>query len=113
MSLWFTKSPAETLSELETNQTSGLTSQEAEKRLEKYGPNALEGGKKESLIVRFLKQMKDPMIIVLLAAAVLSLIASGGHDWIEAVIILVIVIVNAIISISQESSAEKALEALS
>ena len=112
MSLWFTKSPAETLSELETNQTSGLTSQEAEKRLEKYGPNALEGGKKESLIVRFLKQMKDPMIIVLLAAAVLSLIASRGHDWIEAVIILVIVVVNAIISISQESSAEKALEAL-
>ena len=112
MSLWFTKSPAETLSELETSQTSGLTSQEAEKRLEKYGPNALEGGKKDSLVVRFLKQMKDPMIIVLLAAAVLSLIASGGHDWIEAVIILVIVVVNAIISISQESSAEKALEAL-
>jgi len=112
LSLWFTKSPAETMSELETNQTSGLTAQEAEARLEKYGPNALEGGKKESLVVRFLKQMKDPMIIVLLAAAVLSLIASRGHDWIEAVIILVIVIVNAIISISQESSAEKALEAL-
>ena len=112
MSLWFTKSPAETLSELETNQTSGLTSQEAEKRLEKYGPNALEGGKKESLVVRFLKQMKDPMIIVLLIAAALSLIATKGEDWIEAVIILVIVIVNAIISISQENSAEKALEAL-
>ena len=112
MSLWFTKTPAQTLSELETNQTSGLTAKEAEARLEKYGPNALEGGKKESLVVRFLKQMKDPMIIVLLAAAVLSLIASGGHDWIEAVIILVIVVVNAIISISQESSAEKALEAL-
>ena len=112
MSLWFTKTPAQTLSELETNQTRGLTTKEAEARLEKYGPNALEGGKKESLIVRFLKQMKDPMIIVLLAAAVLSLIASGGDEWIEAVIILVIVIVNAIISISQESSAEKALEAL-
>lgn len=52
------------------------------------------------------------MIIVLLAAAVLSLISSGGEEWIEAVIILVIVIVNAIISISQENSAEKALEAL-
>lgn len=112
LSLWFTKSPAETLSELETSQTGGLTAQEAEKRLDQYGPNALAGGKKESLAVRFLKQMKDPMIIVLLAAAVLSLIASGGKDWIEAVIILVIVVVNAIISISQESSAEKALEAL-
>ena len=112
LSLWFTKTPAETLSELETDQVKGLTSAQAEERLAKYGPNALEGGKKDSLIVRFLKQMKDPMIIVLLAAAVLSLIASGGHDWIEAVIILVIVVVNAIISISQESSAEKALEAL-
>ena len=60
MSLWFTKTPAETLSELETNQTSGLTSAEAEARLEKYGPNALEVGKKESLIVRFLKQMWIP-----------------------------------------------------
>ena len=112
MSLWFTKSPAETLSELETDQTRGLTSQEAERRLEKYGPNALEGGKKENLAVRFLKQMKDPMIIVLLAAAVLSLISTGGEDWIEALIILIIVVVNACISISQENSAEKALEAL-
>ena len=112
MSLWFTKSPAETLSELKSDQVRGLTSQEAERRLEQYGPNALEGGKKESLLVRFLKQMKDPMIIVLLAAAVLSLISTGGEDWIEALIILIIVIVNACISISQENSAEKALEAL-
>ena len=57
MSLWFTKTPAETLTELETDQVKGLTDQQAEERLEKYGPNALEGGKKESLIVRFLKQM--------------------------------------------------------
>ena len=112
MSLWFTKSPAEALSELKSDQARGLTSQEAERRLEQYGPNALEGGKKESLLVRFLKQMKDPMIIVLLAAAVLSLISTGGEDWIEALIILIIVIVNACISISQENSAEKALEAL-
>ncbi len=112
MSQWFTKTSAEVLSELDTDKTNGLSTQQAEERLEKYGPNALESGKKESLVVRFLKQMKDPMIIVLLAAAVLSLIASRGHDWIEAVIILVIVIVNACISISQESSAEKALEAL-
>ena len=70
MSLWFTKSPAEALSELKSDQARGLTSQEAERRLEQYGPNALEGGKKESLLVRFLKQMKDPMIIVLLAATI-------------------------------------------
>ena len=112
MSQWFTKTPDQVMSELGADQRRGLTSRQAEERLEKHGPNRLEGAKKESLAKRFLNQMKDPMIIVLLAAAVLSLISSGGEEWIEAVIILVIVIVNAIISISQENSAEKALEAL-
>ena len=112
VSQWFTKSPGEVLSELETDQTRGLTGQQARERLETHGPNALEGAKKESLVKRFLGQMKDPMILVLLAAAVLSLISTGGEDWVEAVIILVIVVVNACISISQEDSAEKALEAL-
>ena len=112
VSQWFTKPTAQVISELETSQSRGLTSKQAEERLAQYGPNALEGAKKESLVKRFLNQMKDPMIIVLLAAAVLSLISSGGEEWIEALIILVIVIVNACISISQEDSAEKALEAL-
>ena len=112
VSQWFTKSPGEVLSELETDQARGLTGQQARERLETHGPNALEGAKKESLVKRFLGQMKDPMILVLLAAAVLSLISTGGEDWVEAVIILVIVVVNACISISQEDSAEKALEAL-
>ena len=112
MSTWFSKTTAQVVSELETDQSKGLTTQQAEQRLEKYGPNALESGKKESLVKRFINQLKDPMIIVLLAAAVLSLISTGGEDWVEALIILVIVIVNACISISQEDSAEKALEAL-
>ena len=112
MSQWFTKPTGEVLKELDTNRERGLSSKQAEERLSKYGPNALEGAKKESLAMRFLGQLKDPMIIVLLAAAVLSLISSGGADWIEAVIILGIVIINAIISISQEDNANKALEAL-
>ncbi len=112
MSQWFTKPTGEVLKELDTNREWGLSSKQAEERLTKYGPNALEGAKKESLAMRFLGQLKDPMIIVLLAAAVLSLISSGGADWIEAVIILGIVIINAIISISQEDNANKALEAL-
>ncbi len=112
MSQWFTKTPDQVMSELESDQQKGLSTSQAEQRLTQYGPNRLEGAKKESLAVRFLNQMKDPMIIVLLIAAVLSLISTGGEDWIEAVIILIIVIVNAIISISQENSAEKALEAL-
>ena len=109
---WFHKTPGEALDELRSDRNHGLSSQEAERRLSQYGPNQLASGKKDSLAKRFLDQMKDPMILVLLAAAVLSLISSGGADWIEAVIILVIVIVNACISISQENSAEKALEAL-
>ena len=112
MSQWFTKPTGEVLKELDTNRERGLSSKQAEERLSKYGPNALEGAKKESLAMRFLGQLKDPMIIVLLAAAVLSLISSGGADWIESVIILGIVIINAIISISQEDNANKALEAL-
>ena len=75
-------------------------------------PNKLSGAKKEPLWLRFLNQLRDPMILVLLAAAGLSLLSSGGEDWVEAVIILVIVLVNAVISITQENSAEKALEAL-
>ena len=112
MSQWFTKPTEEVLNELGTDRERGLTAGQAEERLSKYGPNALEGAKKESLAMRFLEQLKDPMIIVLLAAAVLSLISSGGADWIESVIILGIVIVNAVISISQEDNANKALEAL-
>ena len=111
MSQWYAKTAGQTLSELDARR-SGLSPQEAQARLERYGPNKLAGAKKKPLWARFLDQMRDPMILVLLAAAALSLVSSGGEDWIEAVIILVIVVVNACISISQEDSAEKALEAL-
>ena len=111
MSQWYAKTAGQTLSELDARR-SGLSPQEAQDRLERYGPNKLAGAKKKPLWARFLDQMRDPMILVLLAAAALSLVSSGGEDWIEAVIILVIVVVNACISISQEDSAEKALEAL-
>ena len=112
MSAWYAKTEQAVLEELETSRRTGLSSQEADKRLARYGPNQLAGKAREGLLSRFLGQMKDPMILVLLGAAVLSLLASGGEDWVEAVIILVIVVVNACISISQENSAEKALEAL-
>ena len=72
----------------------------------------LEERKRPGLVVRFLAQLKDPMILVLLGAAGVSLAASGGEDWLDAAIILVIVVVNACISLSQEDSAEKALAAL-
>ena len=111
MSQWYAKTDRQVLKELGSGR-SGLSPRQAQERLEKYGPNRLAGAAKKPLWARFLDQMRDPMIIVLLAAAVLSLLSSGGEDWVEAVIILVIVVVNACISISQEDSAEKALEAL-
>ena len=109
---WYSKLPDQLLSELETDPQKGLTSEQAQRRLAQSGPNQLQEGKKAGLAGRVASQLKDPMILVLLAAAALSLLSTGGEDWVDAVIILVIVVVNACISISQENSAEKALEAL-
>ena len=112
MTQWYTKSSAQALQDLDTNSSRGLTSTQAAQRLQQYGPNQLEKPKPTPLILRFLLQLKDPMIVVLLFAAALSLISTHGEDWIEAVIILLIVVVNAVISITQENSAHRALEAL-
>ena len=112
MSVWHSISKEQILTELETNASAGLSPQEAEKRLDFYGANVLTEKKPDSLAKRLLSQLKDPMIIVLIIAAVLSFISSGFKDWIESAIILLIVIVNAVISISQEDNASKALEAL-
>ena len=102
----------ELLDKLESDPRRGLKQEEAERRLEKYGPNRLEGKKERPLALRVLDQLRDPMILVLLAAAGLSLVSSGGEDWLDSAIILLIVVVNAFISISQENSAQQALEAL-
>ncbi|MCR1944976.1 calcium-translocating P-type ATPase, PMCA-type [Enterococcus gallinarum] len=112
MDLWFTKSKEEVLRSLDTNATAGLSSQEVEKRLQSFGRNELEVKKKESLLKKVIGQLEDPMIIVLLIAAFLSYVSSGFEDWIDSVIILLIVVINAIISISQENNANKSLEAL-
>ena len=112
MKLWHQLTEEEVLSDLSTNAETGLTEAEAQRRLEQYGPNHLQGAEKESLIKRFFNQLRDPMIIVLLVAAALSLISSGLKDWADSIIILLIVVVNAVISISQEDNANKALEAL-
>ncbi len=112
MQTWHNLHPDDILSKLSTTPGQGLTSEEAEHRLQQYGKNELAPPPSDSMLIRVLKQLKDPMIIVLLAAAVLSLVASGFHDWVDSAIILLIVVVNAVISISQEDNATKALEAL-
>lgn len=109
---WHSMGAGEVLSALESDGRRGLTEEEAASRLARYGPNALAKGQRASWPRRLLDQLRDPMILVLLAAAVLSLGASGGEDWLDAAIILLIVVVNACISLSQEDSAEKALAAL-
>ena len=108
---WHAKSPGDVWKELECA-PEGLSTAQARQRLARYGKNELDKPKGESLLLRLLRQLKDPMILVLLAAAGLSLLASGGGDWVDAVIILVIVAVNGVISIRQEDNARRALEAL-
>ena len=101
----------EILKELDTG-PEGLSRREAAGRLREQGPNALAAPARPLWLLRLLGQLKDPMILVLLAAAGLSLWASGGRDWLDGAIILVIVMVNAILSLSQEDQAQRALEEL-
>ena len=112
MGEWHQKSAEAVLRELESDGKRGLTPGEAGRRLGRYGKNRLEQSKPPNWFLRLLGQLKDPMVLVLLGAAVLSLGASGGRDWLDAVIILIIVAANAGISLSQEDSAQRALEAL-
>ena len=108
---WHSRSVSQVMEEV-GGRPGGLTGREAAQRLEKYGPNQLAQPQPPGLLLRILGQLKDPMILVLLAAATLSLLASGGEDWLDGVIILVIVVVNGVISITQEDHAQQALEEL-
>ena len=111
MSDWHSRPLEQVMKELDSR-PSGLTERESAQRLERLGPNQLEPPRKPSVMARVLGQLKDPMILVLLGAAALSLAASGGEDWLDGAIILIIVLVNGVISITQEDHAQQALEEL-
>lgn len=106
---WYNQSTEEVLKNLSTTKERGLTEEEAKKRLEEYGENALEAEKKKSFGEKLKEQFFDPMIIILIAAALVSIFVGEGLD---AGIIIAIVIVNAFLSIYQEGKAEEAIAAL-
>ena len=103
------KSREDILKELGVDPKQGLTHQEAGERLEKHGPNKLKGKPKKSLLSLFLAQLKDMLIYVLLGAALITMVIG---EYVDAVIILIVVVLNAVIGVVQEYKAEKAIEAL-
>ena len=109
----YNRSPQEVLDELHTS-AQGLTPEEAEARLAKHGPNKLKEAEKPSVFQRFLTQLKDPMLLILMAAAAVSAVtnALSGESFTEVFIILVVVLLNAVLGVVQESKAEAAIEAL-
>lgn len=106
----YRQSSDEVIEKLGSNAKTGLSSDEAAKRLEKYGPNEIQKGEHTSLLQKFIAQFKDFMIIVLLVAAIVSWLVSG--DLADAVVILIVVFLNAIMGVFQESKAEEAIDAL-
>ncbi len=111
---WFKKDISEVEKILETNQSKGLTIEEVKLKVEKYGLNELKAAKKKSMLQRFFEQFKDFSVIILIIAAFVSGIVGvmEGEGLTDTIIILIVVLLNAIIGVTQEAKAEKSLEAL-
>ena len=114
MENWYQKNINDVKKELATDIEKGLSSKQVEEKQQNVGFNELKVKKKKSLIVKFLEQFKDFMIIVLIIAAIVSGIVGilEGEGITDTIIILIVVIINAIIGVAQENKAEKSLEAL-
>ncbi|GFE43892.1 cation-translocating P-type ATPase [Streptococcus canis] len=108
---FYTQSEETVLAQLETSRE-GLTTAQAQKRLAEYGRNELDEGEKRGLFMKFLDQFKDLMIIILIVAALLSVLTEGMEGLTDAIIILAVVILNAAFGVYQEGQAEAAIEAL-
>lgn len=113
--MWYSKNIESVLETLKVNSKSGLSTEEAATRLAEVGLNQLTPKKKKSIVKLFFDQLNDVLIYVLLAAAVLTVVASfyeGHTEFTDAIIILLVVFINAFIGVFQEYKAEKAVEAL-
>lgn len=112
---WYCLSIEESLKELDVSLDQGLSEKEVKQRQQTFGKNILEAKKGKSMLSKFFAQFADFMIIVLICAAIVSFIVSyldGDPDFVDPVIILIIILVNATLGVMQETRAEKALEAL-
>ena len=113
--MWETLRKEEVLKKLNANEKIGLTKEEVEIRQAKYGKNKIKDKPKESFVIKFIKQFNDFMIIILIIASIVSAGISyiqGENDYFDAIIIIAIVILNAIMGVVQEAKAEKSIEAL-
>lgn len=106
---WHTLDAGQVLAQFGTDMARGLSTDEAARRLEKYGPNALAESRKKTLIQVFLEQFQDLMVIILIAAAVISLISGEAES---AIVIFAVLLLNAVLGTVQHFKAEKSLESL-
>ncbi|WP_303015204.1 calcium-translocating P-type ATPase, PMCA-type [Holdemania massiliensis] len=102
---------SEVIEELGSDLSAGLSEPQVQQRIERYGYNELQEVQKDSLLKRFLLQFTDPLIVVLILAALISIVVDPG-EWIDSLIIVIVVLFNAILGVVQENNAEKSLEAL-
>ncbi|MER2998432.1 cation-translocating P-type ATPase [Pontibacter populi] len=107
--MWFTRSVEDVLQEFKVDPAKGLSEAEAKERLIKYGPNKLKGHKKKSVLQLFIEQLNDWLIYVLLAAVLITLFMG---EYIDAVIIIIVIVLNAVLGVVQEVKAGNAIEAL-
>ena len=113
--MWHTLELSDLVRKLRSNINYGITNEEAKERLEKYGKNKIEDKKKETIFMKFIKQFNDIMIIILIISAIISAIVTkidGSNDYIDSIIIITIVMLNAIMGALQEAKAEKSIDAL-
>ena len=113
--MWYTLSTKEVEKQMQTNIEFGLNEKQIEDKQNKFGLNKLEEKKKESIVIKFIKQFNDFMIIILIIASIISAVVArleGSNDYFDSIIIIAIVVFNAIMGLVQEAKAEKSLEAL-